>query len=151
MKRKIFLTIAFLISLIPMIASQYGGIRGVREISGLANLWNPIGIIAVILFLIGLWFPFKPKQARIGQFLAIIGLIGIIAAEIFTFLTWPIPNYQEHINLSYSFENAFPEFYLGLTTSALMLITYFCTMTLNSDRPTNFRTVKATGKQKPRK
>lgn len=152
MKRKIFLTIAFIISLIPMIASQYGGVRGVREISGLTNLWNPIGIIAVILFLIGLWFPFK--KVKVGQTLAIIGLIGIIAAEIFTFLTWPIPNYQDHINLSYSFENAFPEFYLGLTTSALMLITYVCMMTLDNDKRVSFRTVKAkpaTGKKKSRK
>lgn len=141
MKRKIFLTIAFIISLIPMVASQYGGIRGVREISGLANLWNPLGIIAVILFLIGLWFPFK--KVRIGQILAIVGLIGVIAAEIYTFLTWPIPTYQDHINLGYSFENAFPEFYLGLTTSALMLITYVCVMTMNNDRQVKFRTVKA--------
>lgn len=151
MKRKIFLTIAFLISLIPMIASQYGGIRGVREISGFTNLFNPIGIISVILFLIGLWFPFKSKQSKLGPILAIIGLIGIIAAEVFTFLTWPIPEYQDGLNLAYSFENAFPEFYLGLTTSALMLITYVCTMTLDHDKPVTIRTVKAKGKQKSRK
>ncbi len=150
MKRKIFLTIAFLISLIPMIASQYGGVRGVREISGLTNLCNPIGIIAVLFFLIGLWFPFK-SQSKLGPILAIIGLIGIIAAEIFTFLTWPIPEYQDSINLAYSFENAFPEFYLSLTTSALMLITYVCTMSISHDKPVAIRTVKATGKQKSRK
>lgn len=118
-----------------MVASQYGGVRGVREISGLANLWNPIGIIALILFLVGLWAPFK--NAKLGNFLAIVGLIGIIGAEIFTFLTWPIPAYQEHINLAYSFENAFPEFYLGLTTSALMLITYVCMMSLPGDNSLN--------------
>lgn len=144
MKRKIFLTIAFLISLIPMVASQYGGVRGIREISGLTNLWNPIGIIAVVLFFIGLWVPLK--NAKLGNFLAIVGLIGIIGAEIFTFLTWPIPAYQEHINLAYSFENAFPEFYLGLTTSALMLITYVCMMSLpgdnSSSRPKANKTVK---------
>jgi len=150
MKRKIFLTIAFLISLIPMVASQYGGIRGVREISGLTNLWNPIGIIAVILFLVGLWFPFKRR--RVGQILSIVGLIGIIAAEIFTFLTWPIPTYQDHINLGYSFENAFPEFYLGLTTSALMLITYVCTMSIDNPRKSANRNRQINaGKQKNRR
>lgn len=128
MKRKIFLTIAFLVSLIPMLTSQYGGIRGVREISGLNNLWNPIGILAVILFIVGLWAPFK--NAITGKVLAIIGLVGILASEIYIFLTWPIPTYQDAINLSYSFENAFPEFYIGLATSALMLITYVCMMTL---------------------
>lgn len=128
MKRKIFLTIAFLVSLIPMFTSQYGGIRGVRELSGLNNLWNPIGILAVILFIVGLWAPFK--NALVGKIFAITGLVGILASEICTFLTWPIPTYQDAINLGYSFENAFPEFYIGLATSALMLITYVCMMTL---------------------
>lgn len=142
MKRKIFLTIAFIISLVPMIATQYGGVRGVREISGFANLWNPIGIISVILFLVGLWFPFK--KAMVGKILGIVGLVGIIAAEIITFLTWPIPNYQDHINLAYSFENAFPEFYLGLTTSALMLITYVCLMSVEEHRRRSTRATTAT-------
>lgn len=145
MKRKIFLTITFVISLIPMIANQYGGIRGVREISGLNNLCNPIGIIAVILFLIGLWAPFK--NATINKVLGIIGLVGVIAAEIFVFLTWPIPNYQDTVNLKYSFENAFPEFYLGLTTSALMLITYVCMMTLPDDKRRNVRKPAITKKK----
>ncbi len=149
MKRKIFLTIAFLISLVPMVASQYGGVRGVREISGFANLWNPIGVISVILFLVGLWFPFK--KAMIGKVLDIIGLVGVITAEIFTFLTWPVPNYQDHINLAYSFENAFPEFYLGLTTSALMLITYVCLMSVEERRRRSPRpatpAAKASGKK----
>ncbi len=128
MKRKIFLTIAFIVSLVPMFANQYGGVRGVREITGLNNLWNPIGLIAVALFLLGLWVPFK--NAMTNKILSIIGLVGVIASEIFVFLTWPIPTYQDVINLKYSFENAFPEFYIGLTTSALMLITYVCMMTL---------------------
>lgn len=134
MKRKLFLTIAFVISLIPMLTNQYGGIRGVREISGLNNLWNPIGLISIALFLLGLWVPFK--NAMVGKVLGIIGLVGVIASEIFVFLTWPIPNYQDVINLKYSFENAFPEFYIGLTTSALMLITFVCTMTLPEQRHT---------------
>ncbi len=44
MKKKIILTIAFLISLLPMLLNQYGGIKGVQEISDLINLFNPIGI-----------------------------------------------------------------------------------------------------------
>ncbi len=126
MKRKIFLTIAFIISLVPMVASQYGGMRGMREISGLTNLWNPIGIISVVLFLAGIWIPFK--QNIINKFLSIFGLIGIIAAEIVTFLFWPVPEYISQVNLQYSLENAYPEFYLGLATSALMLVIYLCTV-----------------------
>lgn len=154
MKRRVFLTIAFVISLIPMFANQYGGVRGVREISGLNNLWNPIGIIAAILFLIGLWVPFK--NAHIGKTLSIVGLIGVIAAEIYTFLTWPIPAYQESLNLAFSFENAFPEFYLGLTTSALMIVTYVCMMATPEEKhrstaKTTTTTKRSTGKKKNRK
>ena len=52
MKKKIKLTIAFLVSLLPMLLNQYGGKKGVQEISGLINLLNPIGIISVLLFII---------------------------------------------------------------------------------------------------
>lgn len=53
MKKKIKLTIAFLVSLLPMLLNQYGGKKGVQEISGLINLLNPIGIISVLLFIMG--------------------------------------------------------------------------------------------------
>ena len=55
MKKKIKLTIAFLISLLQMLLNQYGGMKGVQKISGLINLFNPIGIISVLLFIIGVW------------------------------------------------------------------------------------------------
>ena len=62
MKKKIILTIAFVISLLPMLLNQYGGMKGVQEISGLINLYNPIGIISVLFFIIGVWIPFKNKK-----------------------------------------------------------------------------------------
>ena len=46
MKKKIILTAAFIISLLPMLLNQYGGRKGVQEISGLINLLNPIGIVS---------------------------------------------------------------------------------------------------------
>lgn len=59
MKRKIILSVAFIISLLPMFLNQYGGLKGVQEITGLINLLNPIGMVSVILFAVGVWFPFK--------------------------------------------------------------------------------------------
>ena len=53
MKKKIILTAAFIISLLPMLLNQYGGRKGVQEISGLINLLNPIGIVSAVLFIIG--------------------------------------------------------------------------------------------------
>ena len=59
MKKKIILSVVFILSLIPMCFSQYGRLKGVQEISGIINLTNPIGFIAVILFFVGVWGNFK--------------------------------------------------------------------------------------------
>lgn len=64
MKKKIILTTAFLISLLPMLFNQYGGRKGVQEISGLINLFNPIGIISVLLFITGIWVPLKTNENK---------------------------------------------------------------------------------------
>ena len=147
MKRKIFLTLAFIISLIPMIADQYGGVRGVREISGFINLWNPIGVAAVILFLIGVWVPFQ--KPVLGKCISILGLILVIASQITMFLTWPVPNYEAHIDIAYSFANAFPEFYLGLATSALMIVTYACVTSLPDKQMSTVSSTLPHHSQKP--
>ena len=123
MKKKIILTLLFIISLIPMLFSQYGGEKGVQEISGLINLLNPIGIISCIIFFIGVWLPIKNKI--INKVLKILGVFGILLSEIFNFLTWYIPNYEKSISLQYSFNNVFPAFYIGLIISGCMLIAYF--------------------------
>lgn len=40
-KKKMILTLAFLVSLLPKLLNQYGGRKGVQEISGLINLCFP--------------------------------------------------------------------------------------------------------------
>ena len=59
MIKKILLTTTFIVSLLPMLMNQYGGLRGVQEITGLINLLNPIGVSAAILFFVGVWFSFQ--------------------------------------------------------------------------------------------
>ena len=76
MKKKVVLTIVFIISLLPMLLNQYGGARGVQEITGLINLLNPIGIVSVMLFAVGVWIPFRMKL--IGKVLGASGVIGIV-------------------------------------------------------------------------
>ena len=62
MKKKLILSVAFAISLLPMLMNQYGGLKGVQEITGMINLINPIGILSVISFLVGVWFPFEKNS-----------------------------------------------------------------------------------------
>ena len=122
--KKIILTILFIMSLLPMLMNQYGGLKGVQEISGLINLFNPIGIVSVIIFFIGVWFPFKHNNLNkvIGGF----GVIGIVISEIYNFLTWHIQNITGKFNIYNSIRFAFSEFYIGLIISITMVIIYFC-------------------------
>ena len=123
MKKKIILTTAFFISLLPMLFNQYGGSKGVQEISGLINLLNPIGIISVLLFFTGIWVPLKNK--RINRLLGALGTIGIVASEIYEFFTWHIMNITGEMSFHNSVKLAFPEFYIGLAVSLMMMVVYF--------------------------
>ena len=121
--KRIILTILFVMSLLPMLMNQYGGLKGVQEITGLINLLNPIGIISVVLFLLGVWLPFK--KDIIGKILGGIGVIGIVLSEIYKFFTWHIMNITGEMSLENSIEFAFPEFYIGMGISLIMVVIYF--------------------------
>ena len=123
MKKKIKLTIVFLVSLLPMLLNQYGGKKGVQEISGLINLLNPNGIISVLLFIIGVWGSFKNKKTN--KILGALGTIGIVVSEIYQFFTWHIMNITGKMSIHNSIEFAFPEFYIGLGISLIMIFYYF--------------------------
>lgn len=123
MKKKIILSIAFIFSLLPMFLNQYGGAKGIEEISGLSNLFNPIGIISVVLFIIGIWVKFK--NSIINKVLSIFGVIGIVVSEIYQFLTWHILTITGEMSIKNSIKLAFPEFYVGLVVSLIMVVAYF--------------------------
>ena len=122
MKKKLILTAAFVISLAPMLLNQYGGMRGVQEISGLLNLSSPIGMVALIAFIVGVWVPFQNKKT--GWTFGLIGTIGIVISEIYNYFTWHVLTITGEISLENSIMLAFPEFYLGLVVSVLMVVVY---------------------------
>ena len=121
--KRIILTILFIMSLLPMLMNQYGGLKGVQEISGLINLFNPIGIVSVIIFFIGIWFPFKYNV--LNKIAGGFGVVGIVISEVYKFLTWYIQTITGKFNIHSSIRFAFPEFYIGLGISLLMVIIYF--------------------------
>ena len=124
MKKKIILTIAFLSSLLPMLLNQYGGMKGVQEISGLINLLNPIGIISMLVFFAGVWASFENE--KINKILGILGTIGIVVSKIYEFFTWHIMNITGKMSIQNSIEFAFSEFYVGLLISLIMIFVYLC-------------------------
>ena len=112
MKKKVILSVAFLISLLPMLMNQYGGLKGVQEITGLINLLNPIGIISVLLFALGVWVPLK-KQA-LNTLFGALGTIGMVISEVYKFFTWHVMTITGEISIQNSIRLTFPEFYFGL-------------------------------------
>ena len=123
MKKKILLSAAFVISLLPMFLNQYGGMKGVQEITGLINLVNPIGLAAAATFLIGVWVPFQKKI--LNTILGAAGCIGMVVSEVYKFFTWHVLTITGEISLQHSIRFAFPEFYLGLCVSLVMVAVYF--------------------------
>lgn len=123
MKKKVILSIIFVISLLPMLLNQYGGCKGVQEISGMINLLNPIGILSAVLFVVGVWISFRNKI--INKILAVIGVIGIVLSEIYKFFTWHIVTITGGMSLQNSINLAYPAFYIGLAVSLIMIIAYF--------------------------
>lgn len=122
MKKKILLSVIFILGLIPMYFSQYGSIKGVQEVSGIINLTNPIGFVAIILYFIGVWFNFKNKN--INKYFPYFGMIGIILSELNNFLTWNYPNTSYLDGIKNCFNMVFPMFYVGLIISILLIVAY---------------------------
>lgn len=83
-----------------MLLYQFGGMRGVQEISGLIILSCPITLVGV-------------------------GVIKIIILEIYEFFTWYTIGITKDINLYNSVNLVFPEFYIGLLISVIMVFIYF--------------------------
>ena len=122
MKRKIILSTAFIISLLPMLLNQYGGAKGVQEISGIINLLNPIGILSVVIFIAGVWMPFKKETT--SNILGFLGTFGIVVSEIYKFFTWHAMTITGEISIQNSVMLAYPEFYVGLVVSVIMVVIY---------------------------
>ena len=122
MKKRVLLTAVFFLSLTPMVLNQYGGARGVQEINGLINLLNPIGIASVIVYLVGVWSHFQKRSA--GILLGLAGTLGMVASEVYQFFNWYVMTITGESTLAYSIRFAFPEFYVGLAVSVLMVAAF---------------------------
>lgn len=113
-----------IISLTPMLLYQYG-VEGISEISGIINLFNPVGILSLIIFFIGIFVPFR--RLKPGFILGLIGTAGIVISEIYTFMTWHIMTITGQISIQSSIMLARPSFYLGLFVSLAMVVAYIYT------------------------
>lgn len=130
MKKKMILSLLFVVSLSPMLLNQYGGAKGIQEVTGLLNLYNPLGIASVFSFALGIWVDFKRTNLNnvcphLNKVLSVLGMVGIVVSEIYEFLTWHVMTITGEMSIKNSIEFAFPEFYLGFIVSILMIFAYF--------------------------
>jgi len=127
-KQKIFLTVAFVVSLLPMFPLHYG-VKDINEIYGWqANLL--IGLPAAIIYFVGLWAPLK--SATLSKILGFVGAFGMVVSELVGFIFMHLPG--EGINLKYAFEHATAFFWLSLLVSVLMVFIYCCVLSLTKNR-----------------
>lgn len=120
MKRKLLMTVIFIISLSTMLMNWFGGQRGVQDISGLILLNNPIAVACIILTLIGIW----THYGETSYMLIYVGLTGIMMMEIYEFLTWHIFTISGSFNLALSFDWCNPEFYIAVMSMIATLLIY---------------------------
>ncbi|MFI3326315.1 MAG: zf-HC2 domain-containing protein [Clostridia bacterium] len=94
--------------LISTSLSWFGVSRGIQEIKGSIIFYNP----TTILFLLILAVSFILKRKIVYDIMSGVGFLGILAIELWCFLTWYILTITGEFNLYYSFEWAYPEFYV---------------------------------------
>ena len=120
MKRKILMTIIFIMSLSTMFMTWFGGYKGVQEISGFILMNNPIAVTCMMITIFSIWM----HWGYTSYILCCIGLIGIIAMEIYEFLTWHILTISGSFNLALSFDWCNPEFYIAVMSMIATLLIY---------------------------
>lgn len=122
MKKKILLTVMYIISFIPMMFYQYGWGIGVSAIKGFINIINPVGILSIILFFLGVWDIIKNE--KVNRIFTYVGTIGIVICEIYNLFTWNYPNTSIYNHVTNFLDMTFPAYYIGLIASILMV--FFC-------------------------
>ncbi len=117
--QKIVLSVILIINMLVMLLNWFGKKGGI-EISGTIILFNPITVLFILMILWGTWYDFK---ININRLLMFVGMLGLIAMEIYYFLTWHLLGYFKYFSIDASVDLAFPEFYLGIGISIVLLIT----------------------------
>ncbi len=118
-KQKLILSIILIINLGMMLFNWFGGIGDIN-VSGTIILYNPITVIFILMILWGTWHTFK---ININRKLVIIGILGILFMEIYTFLTWHLLGELNYFSIVASVDLAYINFYIGVLTTIILLIT----------------------------
>lgn len=114
MKKKVILTVLFIITLLPMLFNWFSDATGSILIKGTVVLFNPITIIAILVYIFCIWYK---KNNKISNILAVLSLVCIILLETYTYFNWMFKVISEVVTYQYMHLG----FILGFQLSILML------------------------------
>lgn len=120
MKKKLMMTMVFILCIASMFLPWFKT-QDHEVVSGLILFDNPIALACIVLAFIGIW-----DIGSHGEIIGRIGFIGIIAMEIYEFLTWHILRITGEFSLQLSIDLSNQEFYLALLWTCIAFIIYHC-------------------------
>ncbi len=117
--QKVILTIILMLNLAMMLRDWFGGIGNI-SFSGTIILFNPITVFVILVILWGIWHNFKGNK---NKFFVIFGILALLFIEIYYFLTWHLMGELNYFSIIASVDLAYPEFFIGIITTIILLIT----------------------------
>ncbi|MCC5911207.1 MAG: hypothetical protein JJT76_12290 [Clostridiaceae bacterium] len=117
LRNKTILTIMLATNIISMFFNWFG-FSGINEIPGTRVLFNPITLLCIVLFLIGVWYPFK--KTKTNTWIALLSVFSIIGVKIHTFIFWHYMSGAGKVDLFLSFISTYLAFYIGFIISIMI-------------------------------
>ena len=118
-KKNILELVILLPNILSMLFYWFGDKANVMAISGKIILFNPITIICIIMYLIGIWTNNKYKNK-----ICIFSLVGITLVEIYTIFTWYRYTITGTFDIKFAISNIKIFGIIGLLISILTIILY---------------------------
>ncbi|MEG0275589.1 MAG: hypothetical protein RR630_01025 [Coprobacillus sp.] len=123
MKKKYIVVISLIVSLSTLFLPWFGGYKGVQDVNGIILFQNPIAVSCIVISFVGLLLKNEYKSKVVTQ----IGLLGIIAMQIYEFFNWYSFNSSFTFDLRQSMSMCYPEFYFALLCMIGTYVLFFVT------------------------
>ncbi len=118
LRNKTILTMMLTANIITMFFNWFGFI-GINEMRGTIVLFNPITLLCILLFTIGVWYPFK--ETKLNAWMSLLSIIGITGLEIRGLISWHFKSGLEIVDILLNLTGSHLAFHVGLTISILLI------------------------------
>ncbi len=125
LRNKTILTIMLTANIISMFFNWFGFI-GLNEMRGTMVLFNPITLLCILLFIVGVWYPFK--ETKLNAWMPLLSIIGIMGLELRELISWHFRSGLEIVDILFNLTGSHLAFHIGFTISIMIL---FLVVSLN--------------------